>query len=327
VQIKFKDTIISEGTGTSQEEAKRVAASQACQFLGTTSILQEEGSRGSKNYRTLLKEFFELSGLRNYKLSEPALFQDVYNCQIEMESTVVATGTGSSKADAREDAAKKAFLYLRRENGTKYSPLLQLFLLLEGLDRCEFNNITSCQTFIYRVIDGDKIISEGTGLSGAEAKENAAREAYFRLIHLETEKAEYREKLKRGERSKPSASRVSAAIKLPPLEQPKLSLTSVSARPILKQNTEVRDRKKAIRKRPGKAAQSQEKPKLDERTKPSAPKLPSPPVSIAGKQPSFSAPNLSQSPISKKSLAKQIPKSISDKKSDAKKPSSTSDEQ
>jgi dsRNA-specific ribonuclease len=307
----------------------------------TASISQEDGLQGAKSYRILLKEFFELSAHSNYKIGETILSQGAYNCQIEVEGIVV-TGAGPSKVDAREDAAKKAFLFLRQENATKFSPLLQLFLKLEGLDRCEFNNITSCQPFLYRVIEGDKVICEGTGPSKIEAKENAAREAYSLLIQLETEKTDYREKLKLGVRPKPPASRVPAPIKQSLLdssssvttaspnpsasaaissgEAPILSPTSTSSSSSSsssspsKQGQEGSTRKKIIRKRRGKATQSQERPKLDERAKPSASKLPSPKASAGGKPPSFSAPNLSQIPAPKDGSAKQIPKSSSAKK-------------
>ncbi|MBM3632650.1 MAG: hypothetical protein FJX03_02945 [Alphaproteobacteria bacterium] len=332
VQIKFKGRVISEGTGSSQEEAKTMAVQQACHFFETTSISHEDGLQGGKSYRILLKEFFELSGHSNYKIGEPILSQGAYNCQIEVDGIVVATGAGPSKVDAREDAAKKAFLFLRQEKASKFSPLLQLFLKLEGLDRCEFNNITSCQPFLYRVIEGDKVICEGTGPSKIEAKENVAREAYFLLIKLETEKTECREKLKIGVRPKPPASRVPAPIKHPLLdssssvttasqnpsgsgaissgEAPILSSTSTSSSSSSpspspsKQGQDGSTRKKNIRKRTGKAAQSQERPKLDERAKSSASKLPSPKASAGGKPPSFSAPNLSQIPIPRDGSAK-----------------------
>lgn len=324
VEIKLKNKIISVGSGTSQEEARKAAASQACQFLGY--IPQDESPHRTKNYRVLLKEFFDLAGLTNYKSGEPMLHQDAYSCQIDIESTVVATGTGTNKVEAKEDAAKKAFLFLKKECSAKYNPLLQLFLMLEGLDNCEFNNITSCQTFTYRVVDGNKIISEGIGLSATDAKEHAAREAYFRLIQLETEKAEHREKLKLGERLKPSTSRISTPINQPILESSILPLTPLSSQPIPKQNPETSVRKKAIRKRPGKAAKSQEQPKLDERANPSALKIVSSNPSFAGKQPSLAGSKLSQKPTPQRDHpSKKTSNSTSNKKPVMIKPNSNSE--
>lgn len=275
VQIKFQNEVVGEGTGASHEEAKKIAAHQAYLFHKSANIFQEDRMQRSKNYRSLLKEFFELAGSSNYKLGEPELIEDIYNCQVEIEGNPIANGTGPNKVGAREDAAKKAFLFLGKEKAENYSPLLQLFLMFEGLDHCEFNSITSCQTFLYRVLDGENMVGEGVGLTDTEAKETAAREAYFRLIQIETEKAAYREKLNRGERlisstPKPIISLKQQAVGVSPLPQ-----KSVSKQPSSDQNIEEgSSHKKTIKKRTGKAALSQRRTKPDEpRTKSPAPKV------------------------------------------------------
>lgn len=306
VQIKFQNEVVGEGTGASQEKAKKIAAHQACQLLKTVTISQGDRMQRSKNYRSLLKEFFELAGFSNYKVGEPEFFEDIYNCQVEIESDPIANGTGLSKAEAREDAAKKAFLFLGKEKVEIYSPLLQLFLMFEGLDRCEFNNITSCQTFLYRVWDGEDIVGEGVGLTGIEAKEIAAREAYFRLIQIETEKAEYRERLKRGERPKSPTPKPVVHLKQQTIGASHLPQRSVSKQPSQNQVTEGSTRKKTIKKRPGKAVQSQRRTKPNEqRTKSSTPNS-----QIVLKSSSRENPKLSRKPVANQASGKQVREGI-----------------
>lgn len=314
IQIKFRNEVIGEGTGASQEKAKKIAAHQACQLLRAVTISQKDGIQGTKNYRSLLKEFFELAGFSNYKFGDPELFQDTYSCQVEIEGDPITNGTGLSKVEAREDAAKKAFLFLGKEKAENYSPLLQLFLMFEGLDRCEFNNITSCQTFLYRVWDGENIVGEGSGLTGTEAKEIAAREAYFRLIQIETEKAEYREMLKRGERQKSPTQKPIA--KQQTIGASHLPQRSVSRQPSPNQDIEGSTCKKAIKKRPGKAGQSQRKTKSNEqRTKSSTPKS-----EIVLKSSSRESPKLSQKPAPNQVSGKQVRQDVSSKRSVTKQP-------
>lgn len=280
-QIKFKGVVVGEDTGSSQEKAKEMAAYQACQYFEKNPISQENRQQRSKNYRVLLKEFFELVGSSNCKVGEPTLSQDGYKCHIEIGGNVVVSGTGRSKAEAKEHAAKEAFLFLGRENAANYSPLLQLFLALEGLDQCEFNNITPCQTFLYRVVDGDKVLGEGIGFSGTEAKEHAAKEAYFRLIQIETEKAECRERLKRGEPLKPLVRKVPAGVKQSSLEVQKLPQQPVAKQISTKLGKKSRPHKDSSRKQKGKLT-------LEQHPRPPLPKVPA-----AVKQPSVEASKLS----------------------------------
>ena len=226
------------------------------------------------------------------KLRDPGLSNETYRCQVEIEGHPVANGTGLNKVQAREDAAKKAFLFLGKENAVKYNSLLQLFLMLEGLDRCEFNNITSCQIFIYRVLDGNKVLGEGAGLTSSEAKEIAAREAYFHLIKIETEKAESREMLKRGERPKPLTPKTTTMVKQRSVEVSHLPQNSVSKMSSPKQIIEKSARKKSINKRPEKATQSQRKIESAEKRSNS----PSPKSQTAIKDCSREASKLSKKP-------------------------------
>lgn len=314
VQIRFQNQVVGEGVDAFQEEAKKIAVHQACQLLRTTTIFEEDKRHGSKNYRSLLKEFFDLSGSNNYKLGEPIFSQDVYKCQIEIGGDPIANGTGPSKAEAKEDAAKKAFIFLGKEKTGNYSPLLQLFLMLEGLDRCEFNNITPGRTFTYQVLDADSILGEGAGLTETEAKENAAHKAYFHLIQMETKKTKYREKLKCGERPKPLTPRTTIPKEqknressLFPILVPKQSFS----KQVIKSTTH----EKPI-KHPRKADQPQEQPKPNKhRAKSPAPKQP---VVKSPSQGLSKPPH--KSSTSNQTSAKQVKEDASSKKTVMKQP-------
>ena len=116
---------------------------------------------------------------------------------------------GASKDQAKEQASKDAFLFLRtQEEFANYSPLLRLFLILDGLDGCEFS---ICQSFKFQVKDGDVVLGEAVGDSKDEAKEHAACNAYFQLVEDEETKAEGREGLQETLRLLASEHKVPAS--------------------------------------------------------------------------------------------------------------------
>ncbi len=191
-QVKVKGVVVGEGIGGSVEEAKEAAAQEACHYLKKPFVFPEDKDQGLKTYGVLLMEFFQRAQHNDCEfISEPS--QDGFRCQIEIEKKIVGIGVGVSKAKAKEQASKDAFLFLRtQEEFANYSPLLRLFLMLDGLDGCEFS---ICQSFKFQVKDGDTILGEAVGDSKDEAKEHAACNAYFQLIEEEEAKAEGREGL------------------------------------------------------------------------------------------------------------------------------------
>jgi len=196
VQVRFKDKIIGEGIGSSMEEAEGVANEKAFHYIEEPSFLDENKKPKLKSYRVLLAEFFSRAQQDDSDFIITGPSENNYVCEVKFEGISIGNGIGTSKMEAKEQASKEAFLFLRTEKLMSFSLPLQLFLMLEGLQDGE--SFTYQQIFKVQVKlkDEDIILGEGEGKTVDEAKKQAARSTYEQIIKKDKEKIDFQEKQK-----------------------------------------------------------------------------------------------------------------------------------
>jgi dsRNA-specific ribonuclease len=116
-QVILKDGILIAGEGPSKKSANEEACKQAYHHLANS---ESSGNRGLKNYRTLLKEWFDKNSDSIFEFEEHLLQADpLYTIQILIDQEVVSKKNGVERNDIKEAACRDALIYLVEQQDTR----------------------------------------------------------------------------------------------------------------------------------------------------------------------------------------------------------------